>query len=64
MNVALAVAMDKLPALREIPTVAQVERQKLEDGKPFSWGGSTKDGSWELIKLGANEFKVTIVNKD
>lgn len=62
MNVALAVAMDKLPALREIPTVAQVERQK--EGLPYRWGGLTKDGSWELIKVGPNEFKVKVENKD
>ena len=56
MNINLAVALEKLPALREVPSAAQV--LKAPDGT--RWGGVLKDGDWELVKVGPNEFSTSV----
>ncbi|MEK9160224.1 MAG: hypothetical protein AAB383_05865 [Patescibacteria group bacterium] len=56
MNMNLAVALEKLPALREVPSAAQV--LKAPDGT--RWGGPIKDGEWELVKVGPNEFRALV----
>ncbi|MFA4814586.1 MAG: hypothetical protein WC924_04720 [Candidatus Gracilibacteria bacterium] len=52
MNIHLAQALDRLPALKEVPSVAQVERAP----NGTRWGGTLRDGDWELVKIGPDSF--------
>lgn len=60
MNIHLAKALKELPALREVPSAAQV--QAAPNG--MRWGGVLKDGSWELIKNGPDSFTTHIGSND
>lgn len=52
MNIHLAKALKDLPAVKEVPSAAQVEAAP----NGTCWKGVIRDGEWELVKNNADSF--------
>lgn len=52
MNIHLAAALEKLPALKEVPSAAQV----MAAPNGTHWEGTMRDGDWALVKNGPDSF--------